>query len=295
MNISAELLKSAAALNPADDARNNLLERAVLGGIYAAKNLSSGGGGGTNDYTALLNKPLINGISLIGNKTAATLGLLLATSGNSLFFNESDGGGLVWADKSTGTTREWAGICLDQVSGNTVYPQLYVHNYNGTTNTYLNRALVELHYDGLYISHQLSGAEIWHKFLTDENSQNFCGTKTGLDFSQNISIELFTYKTPADGVAATFQYGWNNSPAASVFYNTRFSTDWEGLAAQGDTVITNNDGSWAELSDGEYFVNLKTPTTPAQPTNWGTVIGRIFIARAAGTFSWDLKVIPTPT
>lgn len=36
---------------------------------------SGGGGGGTSDYDSLDNKPQINGNTLIGNKTAAQLGL----------------------------------------------------------------------------------------------------------------------------------------------------------------------------------------------------------------------------
>lgn len=38
-----------------------------------------GGGGGTSDYTALSNKPQINGNTLTGNKTAANLGLASAS------------------------------------------------------------------------------------------------------------------------------------------------------------------------------------------------------------------------
>lgn len=38
-----------------------------------------GGGGGTSDYTALSNKPQINGTTLTGNKTAANLGLASAS------------------------------------------------------------------------------------------------------------------------------------------------------------------------------------------------------------------------
>ena len=36
---------------------------------------SAGGGGGTGDYAALTNKPSINGVELIGNKTATDLGI----------------------------------------------------------------------------------------------------------------------------------------------------------------------------------------------------------------------------
>ena len=67
----------------------------------------SGGSGGTNNYNALLNKPSINGIDLVGNKTLVDLKLLyeeeittasnswniqhnLNTEWNSLFINIID-------------------------------------------------------------------------------------------------------------------------------------------------------------------------------------------------------------
>lgn len=40
---------------------------------------NGGGGGGTSDYSALSNKPQINGVELSGNKTAAALGVPNAT------------------------------------------------------------------------------------------------------------------------------------------------------------------------------------------------------------------------
>ena len=47
----------------------------------------SGGSGGTNNYNALLNKPSINGIDLVGNKTLVDLKLLyeeeITTASNS--------------------------------------------------------------------------------------------------------------------------------------------------------------------------------------------------------------------
>ena len=48
-------------------------EEAYLEAIL--KNGGGGGGGGTSDYPQLSNKPSINGVTLLGNKTAADLGL----------------------------------------------------------------------------------------------------------------------------------------------------------------------------------------------------------------------------
>ena len=49
---------------------------------------SSGGGGGTSDYTQLTNKPSINGTTLSGNKAGADLGLVNAESGKGLSTND---------------------------------------------------------------------------------------------------------------------------------------------------------------------------------------------------------------
>ena len=55
-------------------------------GITSYSNLpaiSGGGSGGTTDYTNLINKPQIDGVTLVGNKTAANLGFAdVATSGD---------------------------------------------------------------------------------------------------------------------------------------------------------------------------------------------------------------------
>ena len=42
---------------------------------YVRAHSSGGGGGGTSDYSQLSNKPSINGVSLIGNKTSADLNI----------------------------------------------------------------------------------------------------------------------------------------------------------------------------------------------------------------------------
>lgn len=45
-----------------------------------APNGSGGGGGGTTDYEDLDNKPSINGVSLVGNKTNSDLGIIIPTT-----------------------------------------------------------------------------------------------------------------------------------------------------------------------------------------------------------------------
>ena len=46
-----------------------------LVGNKTSEDLGISGGGGTSNYSALTNKPSINGVTLDGNKTAADLGL----------------------------------------------------------------------------------------------------------------------------------------------------------------------------------------------------------------------------
>lgn len=50
----------------------------------------NGGGGATDDYTDLINKPQINGVTLSGNVSSSTLGIKISgatLSGETLTFN----------------------------------------------------------------------------------------------------------------------------------------------------------------------------------------------------------------
>jgi hypothetical protein len=114
---------------------------------------------GPGDYNTLINRPEINGTLLAGSLTLAQLGIAPAASlndylpkvsGPSRFFNESDGGGLVYLDSGG---REVAGITLNEN-----FPQLYTHTYN-ESGVLTNRVLVEVHSDGLYMSKSLTGAQ----------------------------------------------------------------------------------------------------------------------------------------
>jgi hypothetical protein len=95
----------------------------------------------------------------IANKAVAQalLTKLNTFSPNTLseFFNENDGGGIVYYEN----TREVAGITL-----NTNCPQLYIHRYDEPGNL-TNRVLVEVHDDGLYISTVLEGTS-WIRIAT---------------------------------------------------------------------------------------------------------------------------------
>jgi hypothetical protein len=112
----------------------------------------SGGGGGTADHTQLTNRDA-DGQHPVGAITGLAdllANYLVKVSGNSEFFNENDGGGLVYKDSAG---REVAGIALN---GNC--PQLYIHRYTTPSGTALDsRVLVEVHEDGLYISTVLAG------------------------------------------------------------------------------------------------------------------------------------------
>lgn len=61
------------------------LDDAVILGLIKK---NSGGGSGTSDYSALSNKPQINGNVLTGNKTGEQLGLVSSEDGKGLSSND---------------------------------------------------------------------------------------------------------------------------------------------------------------------------------------------------------------
>lgn len=81
--------------------------------LYNCAGGNGGGGGGTSDYAQLSNKPQINNTTLIGNKSAADLGLVEAVTGKGLSTNDYTN-----ADKSIvdGVTSALAGK-VDKVTG----------------------------------------------------------------------------------------------------------------------------------------------------------------------------------
>lgn len=66
---------------------------AIADAIEQCYNRSSGGGGGTGttDYSQLINKPSINSVSLVGNKTLSELGIASAVSVASKYTKPSTG------------------------------------------------------------------------------------------------------------------------------------------------------------------------------------------------------------
>jgi hypothetical protein len=109
------------------------------------------GEGGIDDSKTALDK------TWSSQKLSDTLlNYLQKVSGQSEFFNESDGGGMVFKDTEG---REVAGLALDEDC-----PQLYVHRYDADGDL-ISRVLVEVHDDGMYISTTLSG-ETWVKMAS---------------------------------------------------------------------------------------------------------------------------------
>jgi hypothetical protein len=143
---------------------------------------SIGGSGGLSNHAALSNRNIADQhpISAITGLAAALFGALQKVAGNSEFFNETDGGGLVFKDNDG---REVAGICLN---GNC--PQLYVHRY--TNDVLSSRVLVETHEDGLYISTVLSGAN-WIKISDTDEVNALIASAIG-------DIERFGFAGPYD-------------------------------------------------------------------------------------------------
>lgn len=78
--MNSELLNAISVLEPAatsSDVGKFLKAKTVSGGKVTEYEFGSGGGsGGTDDYSDLMNKPQINGVTLVGNKSSTDLGLL---------------------------------------------------------------------------------------------------------------------------------------------------------------------------------------------------------------------------
>jgi len=117
---------------------NNGLSAAAL--ILAAGH--SGGGSGTTDYTALSNKPQIESVSLVGNKTAADLGLqktLTAGDAIDITNNEIDvkyGSGL-WINPDNNNSLELNngnGIIFNQEGEAVILPDAFIDHSTITTN-----------------------------------------------------------------------------------------------------------------------------------------------------------------
>lgn len=108
--------------NIEDNANNYVLPKATsssLGGVMpdnttftvdenGVGHAIGGGGGGTADYEALVNKPIINGVTVMGNKTSEEYGLLrpyiVVTSDAGSTVSISKGGVTIQAEQITSTT-----------------------------------------------------------------------------------------------------------------------------------------------------------------------------------------------
>jgi hypothetical protein len=138
-------------------------------------------------------------------------GYLLKVAGLSEFFNETDGGGLVYKDAAG---HEVAGICLN---GN--YPQLYVHRYNGSALT--NRVLLEVHEDGVYVSTVLTGTA-WERLYTEKVMSDAAGIQELITLNAPFADDGSNYFSATKrGQKVTINNWWLNwQPAATVPVNT---------------------------------------------------------------------------
>jgi hypothetical protein len=129
---------------------------------------------------------------------------LQMVSGKSNFFNETDGGGLVYLDDAG---REVAGIALN---GNDNCPQLYVHRYTGASTTPTTRVLFEIHEDGAYVSTALVGTNwvrlgpIHQPAYTDMPLQTLMDASSALDTAAYFACNASSVWKFAD-VTAQFE------------------------------------------------------------------------------------------
>jgi hypothetical protein len=146
----------------------------------------------------------------ISNKavTIALNGKVDSYSTNRLseIFNENDGAGIVYYDADG---HEVAGLCL-----NTNAPQLYAHVYD-TGGDLIDRVLVEVHSDGLYISKTLTGTS-WVRVATmDDISGGLRDYVTATDYVQDIIIRYTDMDTGSFN-----RYGITTDEFESTDFNT---------------------------------------------------------------------------
>jgi hypothetical protein len=156
----------------------------------------------------------VDSANAIANRAVAQslITKLNAFSPNTLseFFNENDGGGLVFKDSSA---HEVAGITL-----NTVNPQLYIHRYD-TGGDLINRVLFEIHDDGAYISTVLTGTS-WVRIATSNDIINLFqdyGIET--EYNKNTIVR----HPVVDGTAFN-RYGFVTDDYESVDFSSDVSS-----------------------------------------------------------------------
>jgi hypothetical protein len=155
------------------------------------------------------------------------------------FFNENDGGGLVYYDSDG---HEVAGLCL-----NVNVPQLYIHRYDGAGDL-TSRVLFEIHDDGAYISTVLNGTA-WVRVATVDDINNLFQ-----DYTPDTSYVKNTILRGTVVDATTYnKYGF----AAYDFESTvDFESDVDSLYI--DEIV-----SMRELNDTlEYCIDEYFPSPP---------------------------------
>jgi hypothetical protein len=154
------------------------------------------------------------------------------------FFNENDGGGLVFKDSSA---RELAGITL-----NTDVPQLYLHRYDGAGDL-TDRVLFEIHEDGAYISTTLTGTS-WTRIATiDDIHGSFEDYVTETEYNKNTILR--------DNVVDTTTYN-RYGFSAYDFESTTFTADVDSLYIDELVVMK-------ELNDSlQYCIDEYFPSPP---------------------------------
>lgn len=138
---------------------------------------TGGGGGGTTDYTALTNKPQINGITLTGNKSASELGLL---SGQGVTEAVDDYLEENFSNPSNPPLDRSLSSALSAAPADVVGDAFSLLIEEKTTKDYVAEASVvdtvkEIDANGDIVSSQFTNLKIWG-FAID-------GTKTGIAFN----------------------------------------------------------------------------------------------------------------
>lgn len=209
------------------------------------REFSSGGGGGTSDYSDLTNKPQIEGVTLSGNKSASDLGLATESDipTDLADLNDDATHRLVTdAEKNAWNGKSTVGVTQVQSSGT----KIATVNVNGTDTD-------------LYAPSGGGGSSDYNDLDNKPSVEGvtLSGNKTASDLGLDKAREL----TAAQYAALSEQEKMNGT--------TYFVTDGQG---GGDYSIKKR-----VLETGETTVSLSCPTTGDYVTNIYTSDGRDYL------------------
>lgn len=241
---------------------------------------------GTNDYTDLINKPQINSVELIGNKTTADLGIIIPDKTSDL---DNDSGFITSADVPTATSQ------LTNDSGFITTAAISAVGLSGEYNDLLNKPTIptatsQLTNDSGYVTtsaipvnlSQLNN-DVPYVPLSDISTVGLTGDYDDLLNKPSIpAAQVNSDWDAVSGVAEILNKPTIPSNTSDLNNDSGFVsyTDLTGTLSAGNTSVTISDAAITTTST----IDIYTDVFGIQPTNAVVASGSItltFLAQAS--------------